>query len=280
MARRSGNRQVPLTDYQRRVLRILAANRSEESHFAGGIILNSADDAPRYSDDFDIFHDAAEAVAAASSADCASLQAAGYTVVTVAGDWERPSGFRRAAIISSEGRLEIDWAADAAVRFFPVQRDPVMGWRLHLFDMATNKALALSSRSVTRDYVDIVELCRRWPLHVIVWAACGKDPGFTPSYLLEMMRRFARINPRQLETIQSRRLDPVTLKVEWTEQSVNAEIEITRLAETLPDTPIGVAFVNAAGEPGWLLDDRSLFIHRPSVRGCWPCVSEGEEETS
>jgi hypothetical protein len=76
--------------------------------------------------------------------------------------------------------VEIDWAADSAFRFFPIQRDALLGWRLHLFDIATNKALALSARTETRDYVDIVELQRTFPLPAICWAACGKDPGFTP----------------------------------------------------------------------------------------------------
>ena len=108
--------------------------------------------------------------------------------------------------------MEIDWAVDSAFRFFPIERDTVLGWRLHLFDMATNKALALAARSVTRDYVDIVELGRIYPLAAIVWAACGKDPGYGPLALLAMMRRFARINPAKLQEIQARKLDPVALK--------------------------------------------------------------------
>ncbi|HCN30283.1 MAG TPA: hypothetical protein DIT64_16380 [Verrucomicrobiales bacterium] len=90
--------------------------------------------------------------------------------------------------------------------------------------------------------------------------------------LLEMMRRFARINPRQLETIQARQLDPIVLKKAWIAMSDRAEAEITRLADTRPEVPIGVAFVNARGEPGWIGSDPSLRIHRPSVRGCLPVV--------
>jgi hypothetical protein len=60
--------------------------------------------------------------------------------------------------------VDIDGAADSAFRFFPIERDPVLGWRLHLFDAATNKALTLAARTETRDYVDIVELDARFPL--------------------------------------------------------------------------------------------------------------------
>lgn len=174
--------------------------------------------------------------------------------------------------------MEIDWAADAAYRFFPIERDPVLGWRLHLFDMATNKALALGSRSATRDYVDIVELHKTYPLPAIIWAACGKDPGFSPGLLLEMMRRFGRVNPGKLKTIQARHLDPVTLKLSWIEMSDYAEREFTRLAETQPDMPIGVAFVDKAGKPGWIGQDSTLAVHRPSVRGCLPTMHLDEEE--
>jgi hypothetical protein len=263
---------MPLTQFQQNVLRVIAANRSEASHFAGGMILNAPQDSPRYSHDFDIFHDAEEEVKRASEADVAALRAAGYEVETRAGDWSSPCSFRKAKLMHGDDELEIDWAQDAAFRFFPIQPDPLLGWRLHLFDMATNKALALSARSVTRDYVDIVELEKFYPLEAIVWAACGKDPGFNPMLLLEMMRRFARVNPRQLATIQARNLDPVALKKKWIEMSERAEAEITRVADTMPDLPIGVVFVDAAGNPGWIGSDASLRPHPPSLRGCWPDV--------
>lgn len=264
---------MPLSDLQKTVLKIIAANRSEASHFAGGVVLNAADDSVRFSHDFDIFHEAEMEVERASLADVALLQAAGYSVEHKSGDWANPSSFRKARLVHEGAELEIDWAVDSAFRFFPVETDPVLGWRLHLFDMATNKALALSARSVTRDYVDIVELDKIYPLEAIIWAACGKDEGFSPMLLLEMMRRFARINPRQLETIQARNLDPIELKKAWIAMSERAESEITRIADTRPETPIGVAFVDAVGKPGWIGQDATLRVHRPSLRGCWPTIT-------
>jgi hypothetical protein len=65
----------------------------------------------------------------------------------------------RFAVRAADGDLvDVDWAADSAFRFFPIERDPVLGWRLQLFDAATNKSLTLAARTETRDYVDIVEL--------------------------------------------------------------------------------------------------------------------------
>ncbi len=40
---------MPLTALQKDVLAVLAGNRSEESHFAGGIVLHATDDSARFS---------------------------------------------------------------------------------------------------------------------------------------------------------------------------------------------------------------------------------------
>ena len=122
---------------------MITANRSPASHFAGGLVLNAADDSARFSHDFDIFHEAAEAVQRSSEADAALLRAHGYTVTPLHSPWEGASTFRKARIERDGGSVEIDWAADSAFRFFPIERDPLLGWRLHLFDAATNKALAV-----------------------------------------------------------------------------------------------------------------------------------------
>jgi hypothetical protein len=103
---------MPLTALQKDVLAILAANRSEESHFAGGIVLNAADDSARFSHDFDIFHELAEEVTRASNYDVESLSRA---------------AFRKARLSRGAEGLEIDWAADSAFRFFPIERDPKLG---------------------------------------------------------------------------------------------------------------------------------------------------------
>ncbi|SRR5258706_4325338 len=264
---------MPLTT-TKKALSVIAANRSEESHFAGGIVLNAPADSVRFSHDFDIFHDAAEEVARASDLDVESLRSAGFAIETVSphGEWEREATFRRAKIKGGTEHLEIDWAADSAVRFFPIERDDLLGWRLHLFDIATNKALALSARTETRDYVDIVQLGKKFPLAAICWAACGKDPGFTPFLLLKMMRRFARINPIELDKIRAKQLDPIALKTAWIEMSDRAEEQMTQLADKRPDQPIGVAFVDLTGKAGWIGDDGSLRVHAASIRSCWPTI--------
>jgi hypothetical protein len=263
---------MPLTDFQREVLGVIVSNRSEESHFAGGMVLNAPPESPRFSNDFDFFHDAVEALALASERDVAALRAAGYEVVPDEsyGSWDTLTSFRRARVLRGAGDLTLDWAHDTAWRFFPIVNDPVLGWRLHLFDMAINKALALSGRTETRDYVDILELARIYSLEAIVWAACGKDEGFSPLFLLKMMRRFAKTVRGELDEIKARDLDPIEMKMEWIDICDKAEAEMIHLADTRPDMPIGVAFVDSMGEPGWIGRAPDLRIHRLSLRGSWP----------
>jgi len=92
---------MPLTRFQSGVLAVIATNRSEESHFAGGLVLNASADSARFSHDFDIFHQAAEEVTRASEADAASLRAAGYTVEPQQSDWKEHTTFRKAKVSRS-----------------------------------------------------------------------------------------------------------------------------------------------------------------------------------
>jgi hypothetical protein len=253
---------------------VLAAQRHEASHMAGGLVLNASDDSARFSRDFDIFHDSVEDLVSASERDVRALEGAGFEVRKLERDeeWSKPVSFRKARVVKGGDSVDVDWAHDSVFRFFPIVPDEMLGWRLHLFDMATNKALALGSRMETRDYVDIVELSRIYPLEAIIWAACGKDAGFNPLSLFQMVMRFARIDPVDLDKIKARHLDPMALKQEWIVASDQAREEMTALADEQPDTPIGVAFVDAKGEPGWIRRDPSLRVHYPSLRGCWPTV--------
>ena len=54
--------------------------------------------------------------------------------------------------------------------------------------------------------------------------------------------------------------------------SDKARDEITMLANENPDMPIGVAFVDDQGRPGWIRTNPSLSVHHPSLRGCWPTI--------
>lgn len=154
---------MALTPFQRRICHLLADRRR-----------------------VDVFHDTTEAVARTWDADRELLLASGYAVVVVR---ERP-GFVQAVASLHGDQLLIEWTRDSAFRFFPLLEHPDLGLTLHPFDLATNKVLALIGRAEVRDWLDVL-LCDRevQPFGYLAWAACGKDPGFTPTGILEHARR-------------------------------------------------------------------------------------------
>lgn len=182
---------MALTDLQRAVCGVIAANRraSGESYVAGATALNELIGATRVSRDIDLFHDTEEAVDAAWVADRNSLEAAGFEVRAVR---ERP-GLVEARIGREDNTVLLQWARDSAFRFLPLVEHDDLGLTLHPFDLATNKVLALVGRLEVRDWIDVIECDRRLqPLGYLAWAACGKDPGFSPGAILEHAARTAR----------------------------------------------------------------------------------------
>ena len=256
---------MPLTAYQRTVLRLLAANRSPDSYVAGGTVVNQGDTTPRFSNDIDLFHDPAASVAACAAADITTLDAHGYTVQRVLDG----RSFIRATVARDGETVLIDWATDSAFRFFPVEPDAEVGYRLHAVDAATNKCLALAGRSEIRDLIDILTL-HDTTLHLgaICWAACGKDPGYTPDLLLDLVARNARVTPDALAREALREpIDPKQLKLRW----LDAHDEARALIRTLPAAELGCVYVNHEGAvsrvPG--AHDRA---RAGSVRGALPMV--------
>ena len=81
---------MALTNIQREICRLIARQRiaSGESYVAGGAALNTVLHAPRISQDLDLFHDTAAALAATWNVDRTALLDAGYQVEVVR---ERPT---------------------------------------------------------------------------------------------------------------------------------------------------------------------------------------------
>ena len=120
----------------------------------------------------DVFHDVEQAVIRASESDVAALRQAGCSVRL---DIWTPT-FRRAWIERGADGVKLEWCQDSAWRFFPIEPDEILGWRLHRFDALTNKALAMGGRTETRDMVDLVADAEKYPLFAVTWAACAKTP--------------------------------------------------------------------------------------------------------
>jgi len=252
---------VPLTPFQSQVLRWLAPNRSPESYVAGGIALH-ARDTVRWSADVDVFHDVEQAVIRASEADVATLRQAGCSVRP---DIWTPT-FRRAWIERGPDGVKLEWCQDSAWRFFPIEPDEILGWRLHRFDALTNKSLAMAGRSETRDLVDLVANADKYPLHAVTWAACAKDPGYNPVLLLHQMQRNSRVNPAELREMGAR-YEPVELKTRWLALADAAAVEIERAAASGVEP--AVAFVTAQGQIGWF-DLAGCKTHKASLGGSLP----------
>jgi len=141
---------MALTDLQKKILQLLAGNRSETSYLAGGLLLNR--DWPRRSDDIDIFHDTDEEVTAAARKDMDVLSAAGLRVHPDVLTY----GCVEATVSEDESATVIQWFSETKRRFFPLIKDGDWGARLHQADLAVNKVLAAAGRSKARDIADLI----------------------------------------------------------------------------------------------------------------------------
>lgn len=253
---------MPLSAIQAEVLKAISSNRSPDSHIARGIALNFAPGSPRFSEDIDIFHDVEEAVVKASDLDVRCLESAGFTVQRQM--WTPL--FRRVTASKLGESVKVEWAQDSAWRFFQIQQDPVLHWKLHPFDALTNKALAMAARAETRDLVDLVSHTS-WPnpLHTVVWAACAKDAGFTPLSLLEWMRRNARIDAPVLKEMGVS-IAATELKTKWLELAELTEVRINEAAHAGIEP--GVVFVGPDGAISWYTE-RGAVAQRAKLGGAF-----------
>lgn len=208
-----GGTPVPLTDFQRALLATLAQGEEGESYLAGDAAIHFAPHSTRYSNDLDFFHDSVGRVAAALERDRGLLEKAGYRVSV---EISQP-GFIRAEVSRQGEATRVDWAHVSAWRFMPLVRDPQGGLLLDPVDLAVNKILALAGRDEPRDYVDILFIDQHvLPLGAACWAAAGKDPGFTPWSLLELLKRRGRVRPEEIARLaMTEPFDVIAAKEHW-----------------------------------------------------------------
>jgi len=204
---------MPVTDFQYEIGRLLAANRSEDSYLAGGTALLLEPNTKRISQDIDYFQDSAERATSAYTADRETLSARGFFIEP---EIVLP-GYIRVIVRRGEQATKVEWARDSAWRFMPVISSEEFGYRLHPIDLATNKVLALAGRDEARDLVDTLYLHEHvLPLGPLVWAAVGKDPGFSPLSLLELLRRCGKVQPEEVARLHlTEPLDLQAMKQDW-----------------------------------------------------------------
>ena len=89
--------------------------------------------------------------------------------------------------------------------------------------------LALVGRDEPRDYLDIHEAMRVLPLGALCWAAAGKDPGFTPAMLLDLLRRRGKYRPEDFARLHLvEPVDLTELKSRWFAALEDAEKLVNR----------------------------------------------------
>ncbi len=262
---------MPLGDFEKAILRLLAVNRNPESYIAGATVFLRREDSLRQSQDIDVFHDTVQSLQRAALQDAAVLAQHGYVL-----EWaDRQETFRRAVVSRAGQSTKMEWAYDSAFRFFPVQPDAELGYVLHPLDGATNKVLALAGRGELRDYLDVLFLHRNvLSLGALAWAACGKDAGFTPQFLIEEAQRLAHYPAIRLNSLLLREpVDPVECKRQWVQALAEAKAWFIQL----PSEEVGCLYLNAANQavtPDPSVPEYSqLRRHYGSVRGAWPAIT-------
>ena len=189
---------------------------------------------------------------------------------------ERPT-YAEAVVLKGGESIAVQWTCDSAYRFFPLIEHPDLGLTLHPFDSATNKTLCLVGRAEVRDWVDVMD-CHRLlqPLGYLIWAACGKDPSFNPTSILDEARRSARYTQTELAELafDGSVPDAADLARNWKGMLEQAD-EIVAL---LPPEQAGCCVLGAdlelyTGTGGALAQELSqgeLTFHEGRIGGAWP----------
>jgi hypothetical protein len=267
---------MAVTAFQSDILKLLADRRREtgESYVAGGVALNQLLGTPRKSHDIDLFHDTEEALAASWADDRNRLTAHGYDVQIL----REGMSFVEARVLRDGNHTILQWARDSAFRFFPLLVDDVMGLTLHPFDLATNKILALVGRLEPRDWIDVLNCDQRiQPFGLMVWASCGKDPGFNPRSMLAAASRShysqAEIDALDFEGVPP---DAGALGSRWHEMLETA----SRIVALLPPGEVGKCVVTPShqlfsGSVEALhlaVTENRLVYHEGRIGGAFPSI--------
>lgn len=266
---------MAVTGFQQAICRLIAANRLEqgEAYVAGGVALNLLTGGRRLSRDIDLFHDTLEALDATWRADRKLLESHGYQLRSI----HERVGYIEAVVSRGNDAVLMQWTRDSAFRFFPLVQHEELGLVLHPFDLATNKVLALVGRLEIRDWIDLITCHERiQPLGYLAWAACGKDPGFSPLTILEQAGRSGHYTTAELEGLAFDGPPPdlAGLLRNWHLMLAEAR----EVVAVLPVAQVGRCVLQRGGDlyranPTQLRRDLAadeLVFHAGSIRGAYP----------
>lgn len=234
-----------LTKLQSRAARLMAANRTEGSHFAGGAALGE-NNAARLSGDMGILHDTESAMDDCCRKDILALEGDGLDVLV---DVD-PRGCVEARVRDGRGEeTTVRWLPETRMRFLPLIPDPLWGLRLHRSDLAVNGTIAASTRLKARDMVDLVLIRKTFcPLGPLFLGASIKLGKLSPLALVDKARhRAAGARNDELEEMRTvlGGLDAGRAKMAAFDGLDEAWAFLTQL----PDPMLGGLPVNGDGTP-------------------------------
>lgn len=178
---------MPLSEFQKSVVRVLSPFRSKTNFVGGGAVLNK--NWARISDDLDIFDDRRSGLPDSVTDELSALKDADFGIeITTEDEWMIE------AIIRKYGfETKIQWMdePETSKRFFSAIIDDELGFRLHQADVAVNKVLcAVRRNQAARDAVDLVSIVQNYaPLGPLIWAVSSKDSNLTPPRVLQGIRK-------------------------------------------------------------------------------------------
>lgn len=155
----------------------------------------------------------------------------------------------------------------------------IFGLTLHPFDLATNKILAMAGRLEARDWIDVIS-CHDCIQNIgcLFWAACGKDPGFSPTSLLTEAKRGAHYSAEEISQLSFEGSPPDAheLGKRWHDMMKEAE----HIIGLLPAEHVGACVLDGngdlfRGDPTLLSDalqGDGVSYHRGTIRGALPSI--------
>ncbi len=268
---------MAVTEFQKKICRLIADSRKQQgaSYIAGGVSLNTLASGTRISHDIDIFNDTLDALHYGWDNDRKLLAGNGYNISVVR---ERES-FVEAVVSKDDNSVVLQWTRDSAFRFFPLVEHVDFGLTLHPVDLATNKCLALVGRLEVRDWIDMIT-CHKNIQHLglLAWAACGKDPGFSPAFIVAQAGRTAHYSEVELDMLVFDG-DPPEFK-DLNSTWKNALDEAGKLVQLLDAREAGKCLLRQTGEllNGTFpeikdnLKTGNLHFHSGSICGAFPHI--------
>jgi len=262
---------MPVTPFQKFLANLISTNRTPDSYLAGGAALNFEPNTIRYSRDLDYFHDSEKRVLSAFTEDQKLLESNGLNVKIEI----KIPGYIKAIVFEKNNSTKLEWAHDSAWRFLPPEKKEGIGYTLHPIDLAINKLLALAGRDEPRDFLDIHYIHENiLSLGALCWACSGKDPGFTPYSLLELLKRKGRYQQDDFKRLDLNiKIDMMKLKKDWLLMLVEAENLISRL----PTEQAGCLYYNKLKNifvtPDKNQSSKDIHIHYGVLGGILPQIT-------